>query len=168
MDNVFTDQFKSGDLRLIGNSNAMVRQINDQQTFDLLFNCIFNSDRTVAMRSIDAVEKVTISHPDYLSPHKKSLQNLLYSAEYKEIKWHLALLVSRLKLTKSEIGKVWQTLTNQALDKKESKIVRVNSIQGLFDLLKQYPALQNDFECTIKELSGQNIPSITARIKKLT
>lgn len=41
----------------------------------------------------------------------------------------MALLVSRLKLAKSEIGKVWATLMKWALDKKESKIVRVNSIQ---------------------------------------
>ncbi len=65
------------------------------------------------------------------------------------------------------MGKVWATLMKWALDKNESKIVRVNSIQGLFDLLSQYPVLQNDFDIAIQELSDQNIPSITARIKQL-
>lgn len=58
-------------------------------------------------------------------------------------------------------------INEMALDKKESKIVRVNSIQGLFDLLSQYPVLQNDFDNAIQELPDHNIPSITARIKKL-
>lgn len=167
MSNRFTDQLKGGDLRSIGKSNTIVKQIDNQLTFDELFACIFNSERIIAMRGIDAVEKVTVSHPEYLAPHKKSLLNILHSAENKEIKWHLALLVSRLNLTKSEMGKVWQTLSNWSLDKKESKIVRVNSIQGLFDLLNQYPVLQNDFDNIIQELSNQNIPAVTARIKKL-
>lgn len=66
----------------------IVKEIDGQQTFDGLFGCIFNNDRIIAMRSIDAMEKITIIHPEYLIPHKKSLLNILHVSENKEIKWH--------------------------------------------------------------------------------
>jgi hypothetical protein len=119
------------------------------------------------MRSVDAIEKITIENSGYLSKHKKRVLLLCTTAKDKELKWHLALIVTRIKLSEKEFGKVWQTLTNWATDKNESKIVRVNSIQGLDNLLPQNQELRQDFEITLNELEGENIPSITARIKKL-
>ncbi|HEX6847365.1 MAG TPA: hypothetical protein VF144_10315, partial [Chitinophagaceae bacterium] len=62
---------------------------------------------------------------------------------------------------------VWKLLTTWAKDKEESKIVRVNSIQGLFNLLAEHRELQHDFDLTIGEIEKHNIPSINARLKKL-
>jgi len=84
-----------------------------------------------------------------------------------ELKWHLALLLSRLQLTEKELGQVWQLLTEWATDKKESKIVRVNSVQSLFDLYKTNKDLKQDFNLTIDELVKENIPSLNARIRKI-
>lgn len=158
---------KDGDLRSIGKANEVVKEVKNQSDFDTLFNGLFNSDRKIVMRSADAIEKITIENSGYLSKHKKKVLLLCTTAKDKELKWHLALIVTRIKLSKKEFGKVWQTLTHWATDKNESKIVRVNSIQGLDNLLRQNQELRQDFEITLNELEGENIPSITARIKKL-
>jgi uncharacterized protein with von Willebrand factor type A (vWA) domain len=163
----FCELLKGTDLRSIGAANAVVKQINSKQLFDQLFACVFNADRLIAMRSIDAVEKVTQTQPHYLAPHKKAVLELLAQAEHKEAKWHLALLASRLKWMQNELGTVWQILTAWALNQKESRIVRVNALQALFDLLQQQPALVGDFHQTIQQVKIENIPSITARLKKL-
>ncbi|HWY97829.1 MAG TPA: hypothetical protein VNY36_01980, partial [Bacteroidia bacterium] len=65
------------------------------------------------------------------------------------------------------IGIVWAKLTSWALNKKESRIVRVFSLQGLFDLLKQAPELRVDYEQTLTTLEGEPIPSIAARVRIL-
>lgn len=163
----FSDQLKGGDLRSLGNADELAESIQDQQSFDDFFKCLFDADRVVAMRSIDAVEKITREHPHYLRPHTAELLALLHQSSPKEFKWHLPLLFVRLDLTDDETGELWATLTNWAQDKKESRIVRVNSIQGLYDLLMIHPELQRDFIQTIEELETENIPSIKARIRKL-
>lgn len=163
----FDNLLNGGDLRSIGKVNTAVKEIKSQIDFDALFNGLFNSDRKIAMRSADAIEKITKENSGYLSKHKMKILSLYETAKNKELKWHLALLVSRINLTEEEFGKVWQTLINWATDKNESKIVRVNSIQGLCNLLPQNQELEQDFEITLKELESENIPSITARIKKL-
>ena len=165
--NQFIDILKGGDLRSTGQSNKVVSLIKNQESFDELFKEIFNADRIVVMRTADAIEKITLNHPEYLGHHKQDILQLCNTAKNIELKWHLALLVSRLSLTKIEIGSVWQTLTSWATDPNESKIVRVNSMQGLFNLLTQHKELKQDFNLTVNKIEEENIPSINARIRKL-
>ena len=163
----FGDILKGGDLRSIGKSNKVVSLVDNQESFDDLFQHLFHSDRKVVMRTADAIEKITLNNADYLKPHKKEILQLYTKAENKELKWHLALLAPRLLLSKQELGKVWQTLSNWATDKKESRIVRVNSLQGLFNLLTQSKEMTKNFHLTLSEIENENIPSLNARILKL-
>ncbi len=165
--NTFMKKLSGGDLRSIGRADAIAKEVQSQHQFDELFEALFHYDRLIVMRAADAVDKITLNKSGYLQSQKKSLLRLLKDAKDKELKWHLALLVSRLKLTKSELGKAWEILSNWALDSKESRIVRVNSIQALFDLSKQAPELMEDFELTITQIEREEVPSIKARIRKL-
>ena len=158
---------KGGDLRSIGQSNKIVSLIDNQKSFDELFQQLFHSDRKVVMRSADAIEKITLKYPGFLKLHTANLLKLIETAKHIELKWHLALIASRLDLTKKEFGKVWQILTDWANDKKESKIVRVNSMQGLFNLLQTKQELKQDFNLIISQIEKEKIPSLNARIKKL-
>lgn len=164
--NKFQDILKGGDLRSIGKANEIVGMVNDQTTFDELFEGMTCSDRMIVMRTADAIEKITFKKSDYLQKHKTELLNLCQSAKDIELKWHLALLVPRLSLTEKETGEIWQLLTEWATDKKASRIVRVNSLQGLYDILQTNQKLEKDFNLTINEISKEQIPSINARIRK--
>ena len=163
----FQNILQGGDLRSIGEVNEIIKLIKSQAGFDELFIGLTNSDRKIVMRTADAIEKITKDNPDYLKKHKTQLLQLCGKAKNIELKWHLALIISRVYLTEKELGIVWQILTNWATDKQESKIVRVNSIQGLFNLLKQRPDLTEDFNLTLSLLEKERIPSINARIKKI-
>lgn len=158
---------KKGDLRSIGKSNQVVDLMNDQQQFDELFQLLYHADRHLVMRAADAIEKITVLHPQYLIAHKKELITFMLHAIHIEFKWHLALMISRISLSKTELKKVWQTLTNWALDRTESKIVRVNSLQTLFELSTQHEQLKIEFNLVIDSLMKEKIPSIQARIKKI-
>ena len=85
----------------------------------------------------------------------------------KELKWHLVLIVTRLELTDIEVGEVWQLLSDWAKNKNESKIVRVNSLQGVFYFQSHNDNFKNDFKLTLSEIDRENNPSLNARIKKL-
>ena len=165
--NRLLEQLSGGDLRSIGNANAIVKQVRSQHQFDQLFEGLFHSDRLIVMRAADAIEKISQQVPGYLLPHKRSLLGFLRVAADKELKWHIALLVPRLNLTTSELRTTLTTLTCWARDITESRIVRVNSIQGLFDLLKRWPGQRKGLERTLAQLERGTVPSIKARIRKL-
>lgn len=153
------------DLRSIGKSNAVILKIQNQNDFDCLFKNLNHPDRLVVMHAADAIEKLTFSKPLYLKKHKKKIIDLFNSAKNKELKWHLALLIPRLPLNIIEFGKAWDALTVWAKDKTNSRIVRVNAIQSLFEMTKYAPELTEDLHLTFLELEQENIPSINARIR---
>ena len=165
--NPYEEIMKGGDLRSTGHSDKVLPLIDCREKFDQLFELLYHTDRLVVMRTADTVEKITIEHPEYLKNHKTEILNLFETAEDKELKWHLAQIVSRVRLNKNEVGKIWQIMTKWVLDPKESRIVRTNSVHGLFDLLSQYPVLEPDFRLTIDQVKKENIPSINARLRKL-
>lgn len=167
METQFTQLLLGHDLRKLKNINRVIDAVKDQQSFDELFGLVFHHERPLVMRAADAVEKISLNHPHYLEPHKTQLLAILKSADHKELKWHVAQLVSRLSLSEFEIEAVWKTLSYWVLNKNESKIVRVNALQGLFDLSRHNTSLGKDFLQIISTLEHEMIPSLQARIRKL-
>lgn len=168
MTDSITKQLSHGDLRSIGNANELIKQISTQQLFDDLFDLMFHKERVIAMRAADALEKISQRKPFLLRNHKNALVGLLLHAENMEVKWHVALMISRLKFSKRELEQVWFKLKAWALDTKESRIVRVNAIQAMYDLLPQCNSLAIPELLQVMEtVAIENIPSIKARLKRL-
>jgi hypothetical protein len=164
----FVKLLSGGDLRSNGRSNDAVLKVRNEDDFDELFKCLFYENRVVRMRAGDAIEKITFQYPSYLQTHKTALMDLCCTIKDKELKWHLALLISRLELTDKEKEIAWQTLTAWATDKTESKIVRVNSIQALYEIAERDNFFAKDFELVTDQIKSENISSLNARIKKLS
>jgi hypothetical protein len=139
----------------------------DQESFDELFTLIFHHERALVTGAANAVEKIIIDHPEYLIRHKEQILRVMKSADHKELKWHIAQLTARVSLTKDELADVWHTLTYWALNPNESKIVRVNALQGLFDISRRFDDFETDFLNTFHRMEQELIPSIQARVRKL-
>jgi len=73
--------------------------LSDPKRFPELFGCLWDEDPIVRMRAADAAEKITVTRPELLKPHKLELLGLLDEAEQIELRWHLALMAPRLALT---------------------------------------------------------------------
>jgi hypothetical protein len=156
-----------GDLRSLGKANAVVKATQNQSDFDQLFACMLLNDRLIVMRAADAVEKITTLHPEYLSTNKKEVLSLCHQNTQKELKWHLAQLVPRLPLSVTEFKEIWSLLTTWAKDKSNSRIVRVNAVQSLADLVVQKQGSASELSLLIADLKKENIPSLNARIKSI-
>lgn len=163
----FETMLQGGDLRSLGQAAGLIPLINSQEAFDALIFLVQKSDGLIAMRASDVIEKISLQHPFYLMPHKAALLQICKSTPYAQVKWHLALILPRIHLTKKEIGMLWEIFTNWAMNVHESRIVRVNAVQGMYELLKQFGALRLDFDVTINEIYRENIPSLNARIRML-
>ncbi len=158
---------EGGDMRSIGQVERVVPLIKNQADFDALFEFVLSRDELLSMRAIDAVEKITVSHPEYLRPHGKAIFKAMPLASKNVIKWHLALIVARIDWQEERLGFVWEQLTRWATSAKESRIVRVNAIQALFELSRKHPELREDLRLTVELLEQSEIPSIKARLRIL-
>jgi hypothetical protein len=155
------------DLRTIRQNSIVIKAIHDQDSFDKLFSLVFHHERTVAMRAADAVEKVTLHHPEYLQQHKTQLIALFTSADHIEVKWHVIQLMPRLVIVHSESLAISQRLKYFAENPNESKIVRVNAMQALYEFAQMNPAVEPVFNEVLLTLTHEPTPSIQARIRKL-
>lgn len=161
------NQLSGSDLRSIGKVNALVNSIKTHQQFDNLFKNMLSHERSIARRSADAVEKLTRQNRGWLRKHKTVLIDLIHNTRNKELKWHLVQLISRLELTDKEFYMLWDKLAYWLMNCNESRIVRVNSLQALFDLSRSNPTLDQALGNVVNSIRHENIPSLNARIKKL-
>lgn len=91
------------DRRSIGRSDEVVRLVlKDPKLFRELISCLWDKNPIVRMRAADAAQKVSVKRPDLLQPYKSKLLGLLAETEQIELRWHLAQMIPRLKLTARE------------------------------------------------------------------
>lgn len=128
---------------------------------------MFDEDRLVVMRAADVTEKVSRENPHYLNLHKKNILKLLLNTKHIEFKWHLVQLIPRLNLNSEEFTDSWQLLVSWLKNKTNSRIVKVSSLQSLFEMANQNKNAMKNFKLLLPDLKKENIPSINARLRNL-
>lgn len=164
---LYEQLLNSGDLRGIDGVEMVVKMIDSQQEFDLLFSCLRGKNRLIVMRTADAIEKITRERPQYLEKHKVDILQYCSIVQNKELKWHLAQLVTRIMMDNAEFRYVSNILEHWALDSNESKICRVNALQGLFELYNIHRKNPENLIKLMSRIEEEDIPSLNARIRQL-
>lgn len=154
------------DLRSVGGSDEVARAVRNQSEFDALFGLLSDKDRVVVMRAADAIEKITRSRAHLLQSHRQQIIQLMNTAGDKELKWHLAQLVPRIHPGK-QVAIVWTILEQWLRNSAESRIVRVNALQALFELYRINPDLENPFRQALHFAEQQPVASLQARARKI-
>lgn len=140
------------DRRSIGRSNEIASKVLRQpRQFAELIGLLWSNDAIVKMRAADAVEKISLQKPEWLGPYKHALLRALEEAEQPELRWHLALMIPRLPLAKSELKRTVESLQRYLNDR--SSIVKTCALQGLADLSKLHPALRQSVRHLLQKSS---------------
>jgi hypothetical protein len=117
------------------------------------------------MRAADAAEKVSAKKPRLLDRYKAELLGLLAEAEQIELRWHLALMVPRLRLTTPERQRAAAALQHYLDDR--SSIVKTFALQGLTDLARNDFALRSKLKQLLEAAVQTGTPAMRARAGKL-
>jgi hypothetical protein len=114
------------------------------KSFPHLMECLWDEDPGVANRAAHALERVTrdgLPGPiAQLNSWKTSLLGMLPEAKENKFRWHLALIVPRLTLSRMECARATAALQSW-LEDDSSSIVKTMSLQGLADLTCQDASL---------------------------
>ncbi|MFA6972008.1 MAG: helix-hairpin-helix domain-containing protein [Gallionella sp.] len=157
---------EGGDRRSIGRSNEVVALVLEKpELFNELVAGITLDDPLLRMRCADAVEKITALHPEKLTPYKRALIEDWSQIEQKQVRWHVAAMLSRLQLTESEQTHVIDILLTYTND--PSSIVKTAAMQSLADIAMRDEKLRPFVLRHIEELSIIGTPVMRARGRHL-
>ena len=160
------EKLKGGDRRSIGRSEEVVLEVlKNLELFDALIQGILNDDPVVRMRAADAVEKVTIDKHFLLQPYKDLILDEISKIRQKEVRWHVAQLLPRLKLINDEDEKAVAILKEYMSD--ESRIVRTFAMDSLAYFAERDPTLETWVITLIEELVEDGSPALKSRGEKL-
>jgi HEAT repeat protein len=156
------DKLDSGDHRTIGRSNEVAREIaKNPALFAEVIEAMLHPDPRIRMRAADAVEKATVASPELLQPYKQTILKRIAVIEQQEIRWHVAQMLPRLRLTAKERNRAIEILLGYLEDK--SSIVKTFAMQALADLAPQDPRVISLLEF----LTTTGTPAMRARGRKL-
>jgi hypothetical protein len=157
---------KGKDRRSIGRSNEVVALVlREPRRFKELMKCVWSEDEVLRMHAADAAEKVSAQKPRLLDPFKAELLGLLAEAEQKELRWHLALMIPRLSLTRAERLRASEEFKRYLED--SSSIVKTFALQALVDLAEQEPSLRPQVRELVECAVHAGTPAMKARARKL-
>jgi hypothetical protein len=157
---------KDGERRSIGRSNEVVALVLGQpRHFSKLLACLWHDDPLIRMRAADAAEKVSSIRPGVLKRHKSELLGLLSETTQIELRWHLALMIPRLKLGAREREQASKSLQRYMHDR--SSIVKTFAMQALADLAQGDPGLRSQVAELLEGSARSGTPAMKARARKL-
>ena len=124
-----------------------------------------HEDPGVRMRASDAAEKITRTSPELLQSYKEYFLDEVLSQSQQEVRWHAAQMIPHLELGKVDLERAINSLFGFLDDK--SKIVQVNSLQALVDLVEKNPDLLPRVMETVNRFAETGSPAVKNRALKL-
>ncbi len=130
-----------------------------------LIECLWDENVAVANRAADALERVTRDRPAQAQKWTGELLGLMAEAEEKKLRWNLALVVPRLKLTQPECRRAAAAMRSYLDDR--SSIVKTAALHGLADLTRQDSSLFPDVLDLLRVAGRSGTPAMRARSRIL-
>jgi HEAT repeat protein len=155
-----------GDRRTVGDvAEAVEQALQHPDLLPVLVECLFDDDAAVRMRAADALEKFSQLRCRELQRYTAVLLSLFEETEQQELRWHLAVILPRLRLSSAECLRASEAL--QACMEARSSIVRTFALQGLFDLTVQQPSLRPLVLDLLRSAERSGTPAMKARSRRL-
>ena len=160
------DKLRGGDRRSIGRADQVALEISSNaKLFAQVVAAILDSNPVTRMRAADAVEKASALNPKLLQPHKRIILKKIAAIPQQEVRWHVAQILPRLKLTTKGRGLAVSILFDYLEDK--SSIVKTFAMQALADFAQADSRLRKRIVPTLEFLTACGTPAMRARGRKL-
>jgi hypothetical protein len=160
------EKLTGNDRRSIGRSNEVVALVLRQPVlFAELIHGMRSADRLVRMRAADAVEKVSVKQPELLTPFRPRLLSLLEEASEQELRWHLAQMVPRLRLTRKQSSRAAAAFRCYLADR--SSIVKTSALQALADIGIKNASFVPEIKTLLQDSMKSGTAAMKARARKL-
>lgn len=159
-------QLAGGDRRSIGKANHVVRRVLlSPDRFTEIVGGLSHEDPLIRMRCADVAEKISRARPEWLAAHKLELLELAKQLTEKELRWHIAQMLPRLRLTPAQRRAAVALMFEYLKD--ESRIVKTCAMQALVDFAAGDTKLGLSLIPLIRALCTTGTPAVRSRARKL-
>jgi hypothetical protein len=134
-------------------------------SLEQLVECLWDDNPAIANRAADALERVTRDRPAQAQCWKEPLLGLIAETVEKKVRWNLALVIPRLKLTVPECRRVAEVLRSYLDD--PSSIVKTAALHGMADLTRQDPGSLTGVLDLLRIAGRSGTPAMRARSRIL-
>jgi hypothetical protein len=163
----FVAQLSGGGRQSIGEANAVARQVEDSPSLATqLWEAITFPDPVVSMRAVDELEKVSVTNAEVLRGHEQEVLESLACSDLPEVRWHVGLLIPRLRLDRRQLTRAAAVL-DRLLDD-PGRIVQANALTGTVLLADEHPDLVERADRALSRTSRSPHASVRARARRLT
>jgi hypothetical protein len=157
---------EGGDRRSIGRADQVAAAVSKNQAlFPALMRGWWSENPLVRMRAADATEKITRKNPHLLQSYRRELLGLMAESKEQELRWHLAAIAPRLRLSCEERRLVYSLLISYLADR--SSIVKTCALQALADLATDDPNILDGVIEILRQSTRNGTPAMRARSRKL-
>lgn len=159
---VVRTMLEGGERPSIGRANEVATLILDGKVeIKGLIECLFDTDPVIYSRAANALEKVSREKPVLLQKFRSVLMGLMAETHAKEIRWSLALVVPRLRLTGAECAVAAEKLRQYLAD--ESSIVKTFAMTGLVGVAEQRADLRGEVLDIVRRATKTGTAAMRAR-----
>jgi hypothetical protein len=123
--------------------------------------CLWDQNAGLANRAADALERASGRRPEILGRWKEALLDRMLDARENKLRWNLALLISRPRLTADETARAAAVLRSWLDDK--GSIVKTSAMHGLAGLTRWDPSMLPEVLDMLRVLSRSGTPAMRAR-----
>ena len=92
----FAMRLSGGRRQSTGASDAVAAEVREHPDRAAeLWEAADSADRLVMIRAVDCLEKVSVTHPQILVGHERTILETFATSELAEVRWHLGLMLPR-------------------------------------------------------------------------
>lgn len=154
-------------MRTVHNVDKVVElSLENKSYINVLIVCMVSSNKGLAMRAADALEKIFQKKPDLLKDKVEKLIETLSSNSQKEVRWHIAQILPKLTMNDTQLKQATEVWVDDFYNSKSS-IVRTFSLQAMHDVSKNKPLLKSQYNDMLTHALSKGSSAMKARAKLL-
>ena len=163
MNKKLKDLLAEGDKRTVNHVSEAVQWIESNHNFiSDVIELLRSESEAIAMRAADCLEKFSRRNSFQLNPYKDDLVDVLVNVKQKEVRWHMAQILPRLKLSSSDLETVTKIWIQDYYDS-PSSILRAESLQALYEIRTSHPIVMSDLKKALAYGVDNGTPAVKAR-----
>jgi hypothetical protein len=164
---ILRESLRQGDKRSVAGVEMVVRSVKaNPELFASLLKCFDTDDEALNMRVADAMQKILVANPRIAYPYVEELFDLFVLMDQKEIRWHMAQIIPKLKLNRNQTANAVEIWSHDIIFSK-SMIVKTFSLQAIYDIADKDEKYRALFIKLANRALKSDLPALKARARVL-
>ena len=153
------------DMRTPGNATAIAQQAISHDSVGVLVRAAQTGDKYLRMQAMDALQKISVEHPELLQPFVPDLLGCIAKIPQQEVQWHVAQIIPTLPLTSEQQERAHAIC--RAYLAVQSRIVQAWALTALVHLGQANPVYRQESDALLEQALKSESAAVRARAELL-